>query len=99
MLKVEKGDINSFEWIDQSEQIADALTKEKSSTLHLLNLAVNHLLLPLLYIFDVGAGMLLQLLLLVEYNERRFKCNKLRNCVNSLAISIPNVIPKGPCWG
>ena len=77
MLKVEKGDINSFEWIDQSEQIADALTKEKSNTLHLLNLAVNHFLLPLLYIFDVGAGMLLQLLLLVEYNERRFKCNKL----------------------
>ena len=40
--QVMKGDINSFEWIDRSEQIADALTKEKSNTLHLLNLAVNH---------------------------------------------------------
>jgi len=40
--QVENGDINSFEWIDRNDQIADSLTKERSNTLHLLNLAVNH---------------------------------------------------------
>ena len=38
--RIEAGDISMFEWIPRSEQIADALTKEKSSMLHKMNSAI-----------------------------------------------------------
>ena len=40
--RLECGDINLFEWIPGTEQIADALTKVKSSTQQKMNLALNN---------------------------------------------------------
>ena len=39
--QIESGDVDSFEWIERDEQIADALTKEKSNCLVKMNKAVN----------------------------------------------------------